>query len=62
MVLNMLKYKLGDENYNEAVKSYVLKAEYEPEGITLAGFRAELEEVSGIDLGEFFSDWFDGKG
>lgn len=61
MVLNMLKYKLGDENYNEGIKAYLLQLG-EDDTITVNNFKTSMEAVSGVDLTEFFNDWFTGKG
>jgi len=62
MVLHMLKYKLGDENYNNALNTYVLELNQLDEQASLKGFKESLESHLNTDLSDFFNDWFVGKG
>ncbi len=62
MVLHMLKYKLGDENYNNALNTYVLELNQRNEHANLKGFKESLESHLNTDLSDFFNDWFVGKG
>jgi len=62
MVLHMLKYKLGDENYNKALNTYLLELNQRDAQANLKGFRESLEFQLNTDLSDFFNDWFVGKG
>ena len=62
MVVHMLRYKLGDENFFQGVKNYLAD-----EGLAY-GFaktpqlQEHLEAASGMDLTEFFNDWIYNEG
>lgn len=62
MVVHMLRYKLGDENFFQGVKNYLAD-----EGLAY-GFaktpqlQEHLEAASGMDLAEFFNDWVYNEG
>lgn len=58
MVLNMLKYKLGDNIYKEAI--YELNKQEEE--ISVLNLKQTFEVISQEDLSDFFDDWFVGKG
>ena len=62
MVLHMLQYKLGDEDYTKGLHAYLLKLNQHNELATLKGFKESFENTIGIDLSDFFNDWFIGKG
>jgi len=62
MVLHMLKYKLGDEDYTNAIDAYVLELNQSNLTATLKGLHESIEKQLGIDLSDFFNDWFIGKG
>lgn len=62
MILHMLRYKLGDEDFFNGVKSYL-----QDPGLAFAYARTNdlqrhLENSSGLELDEFFNDWFYGEG
>lgn len=62
MILHMLRYKLGDEDFFNGVKSYLTDP-----GLAFAYARTNdlqrhLENSSGLELDEFFNDWFYGEG
>jgi aminopeptidase N len=62
MVLNMLRWIMGDEKFFEGIKSYASdpKLMY---GLTrTSDFKAHMEAASGLDLTGFFDDWFTGQG
>ena len=54
-ILNMLRFVLGDETFEKALKHYVGKHKYQ--GVTTEDFRISLEESSGRNLKEFFKQW-----
>ncbi len=62
MVLHMLKYKLGDENYAKALNNYLLELNQLNQLASLKGYRESLESQTDVDLSDFFNDWFIGRG
>ncbi|MES2544574.1 MAG: M1 family aminopeptidase [Bacteroidota bacterium] len=62
MVTNMIRFKMGDTNFFQAMKNYLndpaLAYGY---GLT-PEFQAHLEAVSGIPFTEFFNDWVYNQG
>ena len=62
MVLHMLQYKLGDEEYTKALNNYLLGLNQQNENATLSSFKESLEYQLDVDLSDFFNDWFEGKG
>lgn len=62
MILHMLRYKLGDDAFFSGVKNYLADP-----GLAFAYARTHdlqrhLENSSGVELTEFFDDWFYGEG
>lgn len=57
MVLNMLRLKLGDDDFFQGVRNYLADPELAYGYATTPDFQAHLEDVSGTDLDEFFNDW-----
>ncbi len=62
MILNMLKYKLGDEIYNNSIDTYLLELNTKNEKASLKSFQTSLETTTNEDLSGFFNDWFVGSG
>jgi len=62
MVLHMLKYKLGDEDYDKSINSYLIELEQNNQTATFKRFKESLEAQSTLDLSNFMNDWFVGKG
>ncbi len=59
-LLRMLQWKMGDENFFQAVRNYLNDKEY---GFAKTpDFKGHLETVYGNSLTEFFNDWFVGQG
>ena len=54
-ILNMLRFVLGDEAFERAIKHYVDKHKYRE--VVTEDFRIALEESSGKDLKTFFKQW-----
>jgi aminopeptidase N len=55
VVLHMLRQKLGDELFFAGVRRYIDR--YKLKEVETDDFRRCLEEVSGLDLEQFFSQW-----
>ncbi len=62
MVVHMLRYKLGDENFYQGIKNYLADADLTYSYAKTPDLQAHLETVSGMDLNEFFQDWVYGQG
>jgi len=62
MILNMLRYKLGDEIFFQAIKNYLADKNLTFDYAKTNNLIAHLEEASTLDLKEFFDDWFYGEG
>ena len=62
MVLHMLKYKLGDEHYNNSIDAYLLKLNESNSAASIKEFQTSTEKLTGEDLSDFFNDWTTGKG
>jgi aminopeptidase N len=57
MVFHMLRYKLGDTNFFQALRNYLADSDLAYAYAKTPDFQAHLEAQSGMDLGEFFNDW-----
>ena len=61
-LLNMLRFKLGDDLFFKAIK------EYQKDPAVIYGYahtadlKRNLEKISGIDLTVFFKQWYEGQG
>jgi len=55
-VLHMLREKVGDEAFKEAVKNYLEKHQYK--NVETDDFISEVEKASGEDLSDFVDDYF----
>jgi len=62
MILHMLRYKIGDDNFFTAVKNYLADPTLAFSYAKTADLQRHLEATSQIDLDEFFADWFYGQG
>ncbi len=62
MILNMLRYKLGDDHFFQAIKNYLADVNLAYDYAKTSNLIAHLESASGMDLEEFFNDWFYGEG
>jgi len=61
-LLHMLRWKLGDEDFFQAIQNYLADPELAFGYARTADLKAHFEAQSGIDLSEFFEDWFYGQG
>lgn len=62
MLLHMLRWKLGDEDFYQAVRNYLEDPQLAYGFAKTADLQRHLELKSGQDLDEFFADWFYGEG
>ncbi len=62
MVLNMLRWKLGDANYFKAIRAYQNDPKLVYNFARTADLKKHLEQVYGKDLTGFFDDWYSGQG
>jgi len=62
MVLNMLRFKLGDAIFFQALKNYLNDPTLAYNYAKTPDLQAHLEAVSGMNLTEFFNDWVYNQG
>lgn len=59
-ILNMLRFELGDEDFQKGIKEYVIK--YYDKTVVSENLREMLEDISGKNLEIFFNQWVYGSG
>ncbi|WP_294736729.1 M1 family aminopeptidase [uncultured Flavobacterium sp.] len=62
MVAHMLRFKLGDTDYYQGLRNYLVDPDLAFGYATTPDLREHLEASSGLDLNEFFQDWVYGQG
>lgn len=62
MVLNMLRQKLGDDDFFQSLRNYLNNPDLAYGYAYTEDLEAELEAQTGLDLAEFFADWIYGEG
>ncbi len=62
MVLNMLRFKLGDTNFFQGLRNYLNDPDLAYGYALTPDLQAHLEATSGISLTEFFNDWVYNQG
>ncbi len=62
MVLHMLRYKLGDDAFFQGVTHYLDDPDLSYGYAKTIDLQNHLEAQSGVDLDEYFADWFTGQG
>ena len=62
MVLNMLRFKLGDSNFFQGLRNYLNDPELAYAYAVTPDLQSHLEATSGMNLTEFFSDWVYNQG
>ncbi len=62
MVVNMLRFKLGDTNFFQGIQNYLDDADLAYGYALTEDLKVHLETVSGMDLDEFFNDWVYNQG
>lgn len=61
-LLHMLTWKLGEADFTQAIRNYLEDINLTYNYATTPSLINHLEQVSAIDLTEFFNDWFYGEG
>ena len=62
MVLHMLRYTLGDQDFYQAIRNYLLDENLAYKFAITDDLQEHFEMQSGMDLDEFFADWIYGEG
>ncbi|MCD6543236.1 MAG: T9SS type A sorting domain-containing protein, partial [Flavobacteriaceae bacterium] len=62
MILHMLRYKLGDTDFFQAIKNYLADPNIAFGYAKTIDLQNHFEAVSGFNLTEFFKDWFYDEG
>lgn len=62
LLLHMLRYKMGDDAFFEAIHNYINDPQLSYKYARIGDLQAHLEAVSGENLTEFFADWYYGQG
>jgi aminopeptidase N len=62
MVTNMIRFKMGDANFFQALRNYLNDPALAYGYAVTPQFRAHLETVSGMSFTEFFNDWVYNEG
>ncbi len=62
LILHMLRWKLGDEDFFQGLKNFLQDPEFAYGYGTGEDVKYHLEQQSGQDLDEFFNDWYYGEG
>jgi aminopeptidase N len=62
MVIEMLRWKLGDATFFQGVRNYLADPDLAYDFAVTADLQSHLEAVSGQDLDGFFADWIYGQG
>ena len=62
LILHMLRWEMGDEDFFQGVRNYINDPGLAYGYSTIDDLKRHLETVKGIDLTEFFDDWYYGQG
>jgi len=62
MVTNMIRYKMGDTNFFQALKNYLADPLLVYKFAVTSQFQSHLEAASSLDFTEFFNDWVYNQG
>lgn len=62
MVLHILRFKLGDEDFFQALRNYLDHPDHAYAFANTEDLKTILQDQSGLDLNEFFEDWIYGEG
>jgi aminopeptidase N len=62
MVLNMLRFKMGDTSFFQGLKNYLADTDLAYKYAVTTDLQSHLEAVYGSSLQEFFNDWIYGQG
>ncbi|MBI2279939.1 MAG: T9SS type A sorting domain-containing protein [Bacteroidetes bacterium] len=61
-LLRMLDWKMGEINFFQAINNYLADANLAYNFASTQSLKNQLELVSGLNLTEFFNDWYYGEG
>lgn len=61
-LLRMLEWKLGTDNFYQSIKNYLTDINLAYSFSSTNELKNHLEAISGLDLTEFFNDWYYGEG
>lgn len=61
-LLRMLEWKIGEQHFFQGINNYITDVNLSYGYANTQALKIHLEQVSGIDLTEFFNDWFYGEG
>ena len=62
MLLHMLRWMLGDDDFFAALRSYINDPELSFKSALTPDLQWHLENTSGLDLDGFFRDWYENQG
>lgn len=62
MVLHMLSNKLGEATFRQGLRAYLADPNFAFGYAKTPDFQSKMEEISGVDLTDFFNDWIYGEG
>ncbi len=62
LILHMLRWELGDDDFFEGVRNYINDPSLAYGYSNIDDLKHHLEALKGIDLTEFFDDWYYGQG
>lgn len=62
ILLHMLRWKLGDKDFFNGIRNYLDDPKHRYSYASTEEFKNHLENISQLDLDEFFEDWFFGEG
>ena len=61
-LLRMLEWEAGEQNFFQGLRNYLNDVNYAYGYATTANLKSHIEAVSGLNLTEFFNDWYYGEG
>lgn len=61
-LLHMLRWELGDSLFFQGIRNYINDTSLSYSYALTSDLQTHLENVSGLNLNEFFNDWFYGEG
>ncbi|UTW61409.1 T9SS type A sorting domain-containing protein [bacterium SCSIO 12741] len=61
-LVHMLRYVCGDEDFYQGVRNYLNDPQLKYSFVRTENLKGHLEATSGLDLTEFFDDWYYGQG
>jgi len=62
LLLHMLRWEMGDDAFFDALRNYLNDPRLRFGTARTSDLQSHLEATSGLDLTEFFADWFYGEG